>query len=627
MTEYVRICYHSRLRNCYQQAGTPALPEERISLRGRHGMTPRLFVCVLILLAFDVAHANAQTLYRVSIEQGVKVKMRDGVSLAADIYRPVSDEKFPVLLNRTPYNRVDEMAMANELASHGYMVVMQDTRGRYESEGEFYPFRDESFDGYDTIEWAAKLKASNGKVGMFGGSYVGATQMLAAMAAPPHLVSIFPFVTASEYYEGWTYQNGALMQWFSSSWTSILAIDTLRRQTEKMLSPKEWVKGLPLKDYKLINTPPSSSLAPYFNDWLKHERDDAYWQKWRVSDHYSEMATMGLHAGGWHDLFLKGSIKNYTGLREKAATQNARLGQRLVIGPWAHAPTSNEGKVGDVTFGKSAVLDVTATALKWFDYSLKEIKNEYSSSPPVRLFIMGDNVWRDEQEFPLARTQYTKYYLHSAKGANGIKGDGVLSQTPPGAERPDKFDYDPSNPVPTIGGRLCCGQALTPGPADQRANESRSDVLVFSSPPLTQDVEVTGFISLELYASTSAVDTDFTALLVDVDPSGYARFLTDGIVRARYRESTARVSESVAGKVYKYTIDLWATGNVFKVGHQIRLYVSSSNFPRFNRNLNTGEEIMASSKSVTAHQNIYHDSEYSSVLILPVIPKRAVQTQ
>ena len=429
---------------------------------GRQATAKLLILCVLILSPFAVSSASAQSVYRVTIEQSIQVKMRDGVSLAADIYRPISDEKFPVLLKRTPYNRADEMALANELASHGYIVVLQDTRGRYESEGEFYPFRDESFDGYDTVEWAAQLKGSNGKVGMFGGSYVGATQMLAAMSAPPHLVSIFPFVTASEYYDGWTYQSGALMQWFSSSWTSILAIDTLRRQAEKMQSPKEWVKELPLTDYKILNPPPSSTLAPYFNDWLKHERNDAYWQKWRVSDHYSAMTVMGLHAGGWHDLFLRGSIQNYLGLRQKAATETARMGQRLVIGPWAHAPTSAEGKIGDVVFGKGAVLDLTATALKWFDYSLKGLKNEYLSSPPVRLFIMGDNVWRDEKDFPLARTQYTKYYLHSVNGANGIKGDGVLNQTPPNTESPDRFEYDPNNPVPTIGGRLCCGQALPP---------------------------------------------------------------------------------------------------------------------------------------------------------------------
>src|ERR1044072_4966336 len=412
------------------------------------------------------------------------------------------------------------------------------------------------------------------------------------------------------------------MQWFSSSWTSGLSVDTLRRQAESALAPKDWVNQLPLQDYAILKLPATASLAPYLRDWLTHERDDAYWQQWRVSDHYPQMTVMGLHGGGWHDLFLKGSIRNYSGLQQQAATAEARAGQRLIIGPWAHAPTSPEGKIGDVVFGKQAVLDNTATMLKWFDYSLKGIKNEYSSGAPVRLFIMGDNVWRDEQEFPLARTRYAKYYLHSTKGANSVTGDGLLSLTSPMAEKADEFDYDPQNPVPTIGGRLCCGQAIPPGPADQRPNESRADVLVVSTPPLTEDTEVPAFISLELYASTSAVDTDFTALLVDVDESGYARFLTDGIVRARYRESTKQPTAVAPGKVYTYTIDLWATGNVFKAGHRIRLYVSSSNFPRFNRNLNTGEDLIASTRSLRAHQTIYHDREHSSSLVLPVIPRR-----
>jgi putative CocE/NonD family hydrolase len=574
----------------------------------------------ILCLSFTAASVRSQTPYRVKIQPGVSVKMRDGVSLVADIYSPVSDEKFPVLLTRTPYNRTGDPRFANELASHGYIVILQDTRGRFASGGEFYPFRNESADGFDTVEWAAKLEQSNGKVGMFGGSYVGATQMLAAMAVPPHLVSIFPYVTASEYYDGWTYQNGALMQWFSSSWTSGLAIDTLRRYADRAQAPKEWVNTLPLQDYPLLKTPQTSELAPYFRDWLSHERDDAYWAQWRVSDHYSQMTVMGLHAGGWHDLFLKGSIKNYTGLRQQAATAEARAGQRLLVGPWAHAGTSPAGKIGDVVFGKDAVLDNTNTTLKWFDYSLKGIKNEFASGAPVRLFIMGTNVWRDEQEFPLARTRYTKYYLHSSKGANGIAGDGSLSVALPGVEKQDQFTYDPQNPVPTIGGRLCCGGAIPPGPADQRANETRPDVLVFSTPVLTEDTEVTGYVSVELYASTSAVDTDFTALLVDVDESGYARFLTDGIVRARYRESTKEASAITPGKIYKYTIDLWATANVFKAGHRIRLYISSSNFPRFNRNMNTGEDISNASKFVRATQTIYHDREHSSVLILPVIP-------
>ena len=575
----------------------------------------------ILCLSFTAASVRSQTPYRVKIQPGVSVKMRDGVSLVADIYSPVSDEKFPVLLTRTPYNRTGDPRFANELASHGYIVILQDTRGRFASGGEFYPFRNESADGFDTVEWTAKLEQSNGKVGMFGGSYVGATQMLAAMAVPPHLVSIFPYVTASEYYDGWTYQNGALMQWFSSSWTSGLAIDTLRRYADRAQAPKEWVNTLPLQDYPLLKTPQTSELAPYFRDWLSHERDDAYWAQWRVSDHYSQMTVMGLHAGGWHDLFLKGSIKNYTGLRQQAATAEARAGQRLLVGPWAHAGTSPAGKIGDVVFGKDAVLDNTNTTLKWFDYSLKGIKNEFASGAPVRLFIMGTNVWRDEQEFPLARTRYTKYYLHSSKGANGIAGDGSLSVALPGVEKQDQFTYDPQNPVPTIGGRLCCGGAIPPGPADQRANETRPDVLVFSTPVLTEDTEVTGYVSVELYASTSAVDTDFTALLVDVDESGYARFLTDGIVRARYRESTKEASAITPGKIYKYTIDLWATANVFKAGHRIRLYISSSNFPRFNRNMNTGEDISNASKFVRATQTIYHDRDHSSALILPVIPR------
>jgi putative CocE/NonD family hydrolase len=581
-----------------------------------------ILACISGVLVPSASDLSAQpgAEYRVTIQKAVRIKMRDGVLLAADIYRPESEGKFPVLLERTPYDRTAESDMANELAAHGYVVVLQDTRGRYQSDGEFYPFRDESQDGYDTVEWAAQLEHSNGKVGMFGGSYVGATQMLAAMAHPPHLVAIFPYVTASEYYDGWTYQSGVLMQWFTSSWTSILAVDTLRREAEKSMAPREWVKQLPLENYSILKAPPPTALAPYFHDWIEHERNDSYWQRWRVSDHYREMNVQGLHAAGWHDVFLKGSIRNYTGLHADAPTLEAREGQRLLIGPWGHTPTSPEGKIGDVVFGKNAVLDMTGTALKWFDHTLKGIKNEYANSPPVRLFIMGENVWRDEQEFPPARTRYTRYYLHSSRGANGRAGDGTLSVTPPRAERADQYDYDPGNPVPTIGGRLCCGDVLPPGPFDQRPNESRADVLVFSTPRLQADLEVTGFVTVELCAATSVVDTDFTALLADVDANGYARFLTDGIVRARYRAGTTEAEKLLPGKIYRYTIDLWATGNVFKAGHQIRLYVSSSNFPRFNRNPNTGELILGATRFLTAHQTIYHDGKRSSALILPVVP-------
>jgi putative CocE/NonD family hydrolase len=543
----------------------------------------------------------------VKIESPVPVKMRDGVVLIADVYRPQANGKFPVILERTPYNRAFGAAMAAELASHGYVVVKQDTRGRFDSGGEFYPFRSESQDGYDTVEWAAALPYSNGDVGMMGGSYVGATQMLAAIARPPHLAAIYPYVTASEYYEGWTYQGGALEQWFASSWASVLAIDTLRRKAAGAIDPKAWVPQLPVDDYRLIQLP-GAGVAPYFRDWVEHERDDAYWRPWKISDHYAEMKVKALHSGGWHDLFLKGTIQNYMGMRKSSP---AAADQRLLLGPWGHTYTSPEGKIGDVTFGKQAVLDSSATTLSWFDYALKGVRNEYAGGAPVRLFIMGENVWRDEQEFPLARTRTTNYYLRR----------GTLDAAAPGDEPAESFEYDPANPVPTIGGRLCCSNQLPPGPADQRPNENRPDVLVFTTPPLEKDVEVTGFIRAKIYAASSAVDTDFTAILTDVEPSGYSRFLTDGIVRARYRNSTSAAEPIEPGKIYAYDIDLWATSNVFKAGHRIRLAIASSNFPRFNRNLNTGEAMAGATRMLKATQTIYHDAGHPSALVLPVIPR------
>ena len=581
-------------------------------------------VAALVLFSlgacFEVK-AIPQGPHLVIIQNGVTAKMRDGVQLVADIYRPRTDGKFPVLLERTPYNRKGDSSSAYALSSYGYVVILQDTRGRFDSEGDFYPFKYECQDGYDAVEWAAALDYANGQVGMFGGSYVGATQMLAAMAKPPHLAAICPYVTASEYYEGWTYQGGAFAQWFASSWSSGLVIDTLRRKADQNQRPKEWVGTLPVENYPLARLPQTAELAPYFRDWVAHERDDEYWKPWKISDHYGEMSVKGFHGGGWHDLFLKGSIRNYLGLRDNAATKEAREGQRLLLGPWAHAATSPEGKVGDVVFGKDAVLDYTKIELDWFDYALKGVKNEFATDSPVRIFVMGENSWRDEKEFPLARTQYTKYFLHSVKGASSIKGDGVLNLNAAIDERPDAYPYDPANPVPTLGGRLCCGAAIPPGPTDQRPNESRPDVLVFSTPSLKKDLEVTGFITVDLYGKSSAVDTDFTALLVDVDQSGYARFLTDGVVRARYRTSTKKAELIKPGQVYKYSIDLWATSNVFKAGHQIRLYISSSNFPRFNRNLNTGETTQGGTRMVIARQTIYHDREHPSAITLPVIPR------
>jgi len=578
----------------------------------------RLFVPALFA-ALAAAQVTTAPDYAVNVQTNVRVKMRDGVSLVADIYRPKIEGRLPVLLTRTPYNRKDpETGMY--LASRGYVVILQDTRGRFDSEGEFYPFRNEADDGYDTIEWAASLPYADGRVGMFGGSYVGATQMLAASSNPPHLVGIFPYVTAMEYYEGWTYEGGALMQWFASSWTSGLTEDTVRRKTAALNRSSQWVEQLPADDYRLFNAPTAAEVAPYFRDWVEHETDDDYWRKIRVSDFYNKMNVKALHAGGWHDIFSGGSIRNFMRLQKEAPTREARDGQRLLIGPWAHAATSPEGKIGDVTFGSQAVLDMNATIVKWYDFAIKGQQNEFATAAPVKIFVMGDNVWRAEKEFPLARTSYTKYYLHASKGAQSVSGDGLLSTASPQKERADTYDYDPASPVRTIGGRLCCG-GLPPGPFDQSPNESRSDVLVYSTPPLDRDVEVTGFITVDLYAATSAADTDFTAMIVDVDAKGYARYLGDGVIRARFRNSREKPEPIEPGKIYKYAIDLWATSNVFKAGHRIRVYISSSNFPRFNRNLNTGDKTFGGTRMVKARQTIYHDIEHPSAIVLPVIPR------
>ena len=572
---------------------------------------------VLLLLAATAAVAAER--YAVTIERGVVVKMRDGAVLRADIYRPSAEGKFPVLLQRTPYDKRGGEDLAPRAAARGYVVIIQDVRGRYTSEGDWYPFKYESQDGYDTVEWAAALPYSNGKVGMFGGSYVGATQMLAAIASPPHLAGIFPVVTASNYHDGWTYQGGAFEQWFNESWTSGLAQDTLDRRVQRANNPiLEWIWKLPLSKYPILDPGSAETLAPYFADWLAHPDYDDYWKQWSIEEHHANIQVPAYHVGGWYDIFMGGTLRNYTGIKARGGSEAARSGQRLMMGPWYHGPFS--GKSGDVDFGPEAKGDTDELMLDWYDHLLKGEKNGMEAAKPVKIFVMGENVWREEDDWPLARARSTRYYLHSGGEANFLTGNGMLSTEKPQAEATDIFVYDPAQPVPTVGGGLCCdNEHLASGAFDQRPVESRSDVLVFTTPAFDQDFEVTGPVSLELYASSSAVDTDFTAKLVDVRPNGFAQNLTDGILRARYRNSQEKPEFMNPGEVYKLSIDLWATSNVFRKGHRLRLEVSSSNFPRFNRNLNAGEDPNRGTRMVKATNTIYHDSEHSSALILPVV--------
>ena len=585
-------------------------------------------MCAVALgLVLTTPLLRAAESYEVTTERGVTAKMRDGVILRADIYRPTAEGRFPVLLQRTPYNKSSGVAFGLKAAARGYVVIIQDVRGRYTSDGEWYTFKHEPDDGYDTVEWAASLPYSNGKVGMWGGSYVGATQMLAAIAHPPHLAGICPVVTASNYHENWTYQGGAFEQWFNESWTSGLAQDTFNRSVVNNSNALGGMWKLPLASYPLFNFSEASApvstatLAPYFLDWLAHPSYDEYWKQWSIEEHFGDITVPVLHVVAWYDIFQGGSLRNYMGIKAHGGSEAARRGQHLFVTIGGHAGTGR--KIGDVDFGPAAAeFDENEITLKWYDYLFKGVQNEFAGKP-VKIFVMGANQWRDEDDWPLARAQSTKYFLHSAKSANSLRGDGSLSTISPRSEAADHYVYDPSNPVPTVGGPLCCdSNHLAPGPRDQRAVEARDDVLIYTMPAFAQDTEVTGPVSLELFAKSSAVDTDFTAKLVDVGPDGFAQNLTEGIVRARYRDSREKADLINPGQVYKFTIDLWSTSNVFRKGHALRLEISSSNFPRFDRNLNTGEDPAFAKNYVSATNTVYHDTEHPSALILPVVPSR-----
>jgi putative CocE/NonD family hydrolase len=455
----------------------------------RFGLLSVATVWMVFILPLAVAAEH----YDVAVERNVAAKMRDGVTLRADIYRPKAEGKFPVLLVRTPYDKTGNMGFGLRAAARGYVVISQDVRGRFESEGEWYPFKYESQDGYDTVEWAAALPYSNGKVGMFGGSYVGATQFLAAIAKPPHLAGICPNVTASNYHDGWTYQGGAFEQWFNESWTTGLAKNTMRRRVEAGGNAIGWTKILPLRGYPVLEAPESEGLASYFTDWLAHPNYDDYWKQWSIEDHYAQIQVPVLSFAAWYDIFLGGSLKNFVRLKTEAGTEAARRGQRLAVTVGGHAGQSSTGKVGAVEFGNNLPVDSDEVTLRWYDWLLKGEANGVEKEKPVKIFVMGKNEWRDEDDWPLARAKNTRYFLHSPGAANGLGGSGSLSTVAPAEEKPDQYVYDPNDAVPTIGGPLCCGALPTGiGPEDQRPAEARSDVLVYTTPAFAKDTEYPG---------------------------------------------------------------------------------------------------------------------------------------
>jgi uncharacterized protein len=583
------------------------------------------------------ASKGSEPIHKIVIEKNLAMRTRDGLTLHSDVYRPDASGTFPVLVVRTPYDKSAGMALTEKdyFPSRGYVVVVQDTRGRHSSEGEFVPFIHEAQDGYDTIEWAATLPWSNGVVGTVGQSYLGLVQYLAAPERPPHLKAMSPVSGPVSYFENFTYRRGAFELGWVLAYFAFMARDTMMRkgvyETERAaldalvsypdipMSPikRDAYMHLPLREWgeRL------KSGAPYLAQYLHHSTFDAYWAQTDLRPRLGEVEAPMLHVGSWYDVFQYDTLTMFSGLRAKARSEEARRAQHLIMGPWAHllpysVPTSKG--TGEIDFGPEASIELHDLQLRWFDHFLKGNANGVIDQPPVRLFVMGENRWRDENEWPLARTHYTKVFLRGEGLANSLDGDGTLSMTPPGDEPADRYSYDPNNPVPTRGGTTL---GIRSGVYDQREIERRDDVLVYTGEVLHHDLEVTGPVALQLFAASSAHDTDFTAKLIDLRPDGYAQNVAGGIIRARFRDSLSAPSLITPEQVYEYEIDLWATSHVFKAGHRLRLEVSSSNFPHFDRNPNTGHEFGVDAEVVTARQSVFHDSRYPSHLKLPVIPR------
>lgn len=553
-----------------------------------------------------------QPAYSVVSDRDVMVPMTDGVNLAADVYRPKAPGKYPVVITRTPYSKDNpehKYEFAGKLfASQGFVFIVQDVRGKYKSEGQYYPYIHEGRDGHDTFEWAGIQNWSNGKVGTYGFSYWGSTQWLSAPYQSRHLRAMVPIVTSQDIYPRWIYNgifrfNDVLFWHYGNSCKTDRELEDI--------DPEKAIWTLPLIE---ADDALGFEIAPY-NDWISHPTPDEYWDQVRVDDKVDRILAPALLIGGWYDYYLELMLADYNRMISQAGSAEARQ-SRIIIGPWTHESVS---KFDDVDFGEQADFMWQIKAiLDWYNYWLKDEQNGAAQSGPITIFVMGKNEWRNEREWPPARTHFLKYYLHSDGKPN--ETGGILSPETPGGEPADHFTYDPANPVPSIGGTSIYGNA-TPGPRDQSSIEKRPDVLVYSTPPLEDEVEVTGPIEALLYASSSAKDTDFSAKLVDVYPDGKAINLRSGMVRARYRESLTQPSFLEEGKVYEFRIFVGVTSNLFKKGHRIRVEISSSHFPEFGRNLNTGEDIGTSTRIVQAHQTIYHDEAHPSHIVLPIIPE------
>ncbi len=547
------------------------------------------------------------------ILRNVPVPMRDGVTLATTVYLPAETGAYPTVLVRTAYNRMPIQGV--DFARRGIAFVVQDVRGRYGSGGEWYPFVNESADGEDTLNWLVAQDWCNGRVGMFGDSYLAATQFHAALTGHPALCALAPRFMAGDCWKRAYYCDGAFSLGLTWSW---LCFECSAPTSEAALMPlfdvRALLSSLPVSEMDVAS---GAGVVPWFRDYALSNQYGPQWEATHVRKDFARVRAPMLLIGGWYDYYAGETFRNYQALRELAPSAELRDSHRVIIGPWTHGISGNS-VLGELDFGPAANDEKGATD-RWLFTLLTGGSPGDAQEAPVRIFVMGRNQWRDEWEWPLARTRYEDWFLHA---------DGALNQEAPGDEPPDEYDYDPADPVPTRGGNHSIGpynpglyEMAPPGPFDQREIEQRPDVLTYTSGVLREDLEVTGPITLTLFASSSAPDTDFVARLTDVYPDGRSMNITEGVIRARFREGVWGPPKLMhPGTVYEFTIDLDVTSNVFLAGHRLRLDITSSNFPLWDRNLNTGGDPATETTWQVARQTIHHSARYPSRVRLPVIP-------
>jgi putative CocE/NonD family hydrolase len=561
----------------------------------------------MIPFAFAILLATAPDSLGVLIRYDVRVPMRDGVTLSADVYRPDTRSKVPIILVRTPYdNGVASHVAAGKLwAKRGYAYVVQDVRGRGESDGTFYPMVTEANDGYDTIEWLAKQPWSNGKVGMMGGSYLGWVQVYAATLKPPALKTIIPIVTPPDPDRNFPVQFGAYSP-ATLSWLAAISGKTMQDISQHDL--RAAYSRLPLYDADSL----LGRTLTAWRDWLDHPTRDDYWKQQAYQEQLRESKIPMFHISGWYDDVLVGTTENVVNL---AGNPN----QFLMVGPWGHGINKSR-KIGAIDFGPHAIVNLDSLYLRWFDRWLRDVPNGAERDAKVRIFRMGDNTWQDEEAWPPRRTRFVRFYLSSGGNANSRFGDGVLDTLPPPANSPpDKYRADPMDPYPFI-----TDDAFSQigGPDDYSKVEERKDVLVYTTAPLEERMDVCGPLTVSLFAASSAKDADFATKVIAVRPDGFALRLNDGIVRARFRKGMDREVLLEPGKVEEYKVDNWATCMRLEAGWRLRLEVASHAFPKFDRNMQTGGPIGKEAKGVVAEHTVYHDRERGSFLLVPVLPPR-----